>query len=211
MAAKNPPLRPDPAWLKAFATIMSRIDAALGTARPEKPVIACVAGGAALHFYTGARYSRDIDAKILARVMIDPQELQVAYRGSDGRARLLYFDTQYNDSFALLHHAAYDDARPIAVEGIDKRRLEIRLLTPVDLAVSKLSRFSGQDRDDIRALARRGLVTAAALRRRAQTALPDYVGNLERIRNSISIASGMVDEIVQQQRDRRGRGRSGRS
>ena len=211
MAAKNPPLRPDPAWLKAFATIMSRIDAALGTARPEKPVIACVAGGAALHFYTGARYSRDIDAKILARVMIDPQELQVAYRGSDGRARLLYFDTQYNDSFALLHHAAYDDARPIAVEGVDRRRLEIRLLTPVDLAVSKLSRFSGQDRDDIRALARRGLVTAAALRRRAQTALPDYVGNLERIRNSISIASGMVDEIVQQQRDRRGRGRSGRS
>ena len=211
MAARSPPLRPDPAWLKAFATIMSRIDAALGTARPEKPVIACVAGGAAMHFYTGARYSRDIDAKILARVMIDPQELQVAYRGSDGRARLLYFDTQYNDSFALLHHAAYDDARPIAVEGIDKRRLEIRLLTPVDLAVSKLSRFSGQDRDDIRALARRGLVTAAALRRRAQTALPDYVGNLERIRNSISIASGMVDEIVQQQRDRRGRGRSGRS
>lgn len=196
MAAKNPPLRPDPAWLKAFATIMSRIDAALGTAKPKQPVIVCVAGGAALHFYTGERYSRDIDAKILARVMIDPQELQVAYQGGDGRARLLYFDTQYNDSFALLHHAAYDDARPIAVEGIDQRRLEIRLLTPVDLAVSKLSRFSGQDQDDIRELARRGLITAAALRRRAQTALPDYVGNLERIRNSIGIASGMVDEIV---------------
>jgi len=196
MAAKNPPLRPDPAWLKAFATIMSRIDAAFGTARPKNPVIACVAGGAAMHFYTGARYSRDIDAKILARVMIDPQELQVAYQGRDGRARLLYFDTQYNDSFALLHHAAYDDARPIAVEGIDKRRLEIRLLTPVDLAVSKLSRFSAQDQDDIRELARRGLITAAALRRRALSALPDYVGNLERIRNSIGIASGMVDEIV---------------
>jgi hypothetical protein len=196
MAAKNPPLRPDPAWLKAFATIMSRIDAALGTAKPKKPVIVCVAGGAAMHFYTGARYSRDIDAKILARVMIDPQELQVAYHGSDGRARLLYFDTQYNDSFALLHHAAYDEARPIAVEGIDKRRLEIRLLMPVDLAVSKLARFSGQDQDDIRVLARHGLITAAALRRRAQTALPDYVGNLERIRNSIGIASGMVEKTV---------------
>lgn len=196
MAAKKPPLRPDPAWLNAFATIMSRIDAALGKARPRKPVIACVAGGAAMHFYTGARYSRDIDAKILARVMIDPQELQVAYQGGDGRARLLYFDTQYNDSFALLHHAAYDDARPIALEGIDRRRLEIRLLTPVDLAVSKLARFSEQDQDDIRELARRGLITAAALRRRAQTALPDYVGNLQRVRNSIGIAGAMVDEIV---------------
>lgn len=196
MAAKNPPLRPDPAWLEAFATIMSRIDAALGKARPRKPVVACVAGGAAMHFYTGARYSRDIDAKILARVMIDPQELQVAYQGADGRARLLYFDTQYNDSFALLHHAAYDDARPVAVEGIDRRRLEIRLLTPVDLAVSKLARFSGQDQDDIRELARRGLITAAALRRRAQSALPDYVGNLARIRKSIGIAGAMVDETV---------------
>ena len=196
MAAKKPPLRPDPAWLNAFATIMSRIDAALGKARPRKPVIACVAGGAAMHFYTGARYSRDIDAKILARVMIDPQELQVAYQGGDGRARLLYFDTQYNDSFALRHHAAYDDARPIALEGIDRRRLEIRLLTPVDLAVSKLARFSEQDQDDIRELARRGLITAAALRRRAQTALPDYVGNLQRVRNSIGIAGAMVDEIV---------------
>ncbi len=194
MVAKNVPLRPDPAWLKAFSTIMSRIDAALGPAKPKKPVVACVADGAAMHFYTGDRYSRDIDAKILARVMIDPQELQVAYQGSDGRARLLYFDTQYNDSFALLHHAAYDDARPVAIEGVDQRRLEIRLLTPVDLAVSKLSRFSEQDQDDIRALARHGLITAAALRRRAENALPDYVGNLERIKNSIIIACGMVDK-----------------
>lgn len=198
MTAKNAPLHPDPAWLKAFATIMSRIDAALGPAKPKKPVVACVAGGAAMHFYTGDRYSRDIDARILARVIIDPQELQVAYQGSDGRARLLYFDTQYNDSFALLHHAAYDDARPIVVEGVDKRRLEIRLLTPIDLAVSKLSRFSEQDQDDIRALARHGLVTAAALRRRAESALPGYVGNLERIKNSITIACGMVDKTSRQ-------------
>jgi hypothetical protein len=198
MTAKKAPLHPDPAWLKAFATIMSRIDTALGPAKPKKPVVACVAGGAAMHFYTGARYSRDIDAKILARVMIDPQELQVAYQGSDGRARLLYFDTQYNDSFALLHHAAYADARPVDIEGVDKHRLEIRLLTPVDLAVSKLSRFSEQDQDDIRALARHGLITAAALRRRAESALPDYVGNLERIKNSITIACGMVDNTSRQ-------------
>ncbi len=198
MVVKNTPLRPDPAWLKAFATIMSRIEAALGPAKPKKPVVACVAGGAAMHFYTGDRYSRDIDAKILARVLIDPQELQVAYQGSDGRARLLYFDTQYNDSFALLHHAAYDDARPVAIEGVDQRRLEVRLLTPVDLAVSKLSRFSEQDQDDIRALARHGLVTAAALRHRAEAALPDYVGNLERIKNSITIACGMVDKSSRQ-------------
>ncbi|MBX9903086.1 MAG: hypothetical protein K2Y31_01930 [Burkholderiales bacterium] len=196
MSAGNPPLQPDPAWLQAFATLMSRIDAALGPAKPKKPVVICIAGGAAMHFYTGERYSRDVDAKIFARVMIDPQELQVAYQGHDGRARLLYFDTQYNDSFALLHHAAYDDARPVSIDGIAASRLNVRLLQPVDLAVSKLSRFSEQDQDDIRALARHGLITAAALRKRAETSLHDYVGNLERIRNSITIASRQVDEIT---------------
>lgn len=199
MSARHPPLQPDPAWLQAFATLMSRIDVALGPARPKKPVVVCIAGGAAMHFYTGERYSRDVDAKIFARLMIDPQQLQVAYQGNDGRARLLYFDTQYNDSFALLHHAAYDDARPVSIDGIAARRLDIRLLTPVDLAVSKLSRFSEQDQDDIRALARHGLVTAAALRRRAEAALPDYVGNLGRIRNSITIACELVDETARPQ------------
>ncbi len=180
---------------------MSRIDAALGPAKPKKPVVVCIAGGAAMHFYTGERYSRDVDAKIFARVMIDPQELQVAYQGNDGRARLLYFDTQYNDNFALLHHAAYDDARPVSIDGIDAHRMVIRLLTPVDLAVSKLSRYSEQDQDDIRALARHSLIAAAALRARAEEALADYVGNLERIKNSITIASAQVQEITDRKAD----------
>jgi hypothetical protein len=193
VTAKQPPLRADPEYLKAFAQIMGRIERALGPKRPAKPVTVCVAGGAAMHFYTGERFSNDIDAKIMARVMLDPGELQVAFRGEDGHARLLYFDTQYNDSFALLHHAAYGEALPISVDGVDPRRLDVRLLTPLDLAVSKLSRFSEQDQDDVRALARARLIDAAALRRRAEAALPDYVGNLERIRNSIGLACRLVE------------------
>ncbi len=185
-------LRPDPAYEKAFAQIMARIGRTLGAGGPARPVVVCVAGGAALHFYTGARYTNDIDAKIFARVMLDPKELQVAYADADGRTRLLYLDTQYNDSFALLHHAAYDDARPIDLAGVDARRLDVRLLTPLDLAVSKLSRYSAVDCDDIRALAVTGLIDAAALRRRAEAALPDYVGNLNRIKNSIELAVKLV-------------------
>lgn len=202
MTAKLPALRADPEYLKAFAKIMSRIERALGPKRPAKPVTICVAGGAAMHFYTGERFSNDIDAKILARVMLDPKELQVAYRGKDGHARLLYFDTQYNDSFALLHRNAYDDALTISVKGVDSRRLEVRLLAPLDLAVSKLSRFSAQDQDDIRALARATLVEAAALRRRAESALPDYVGNLERIRTSIDAACRLVTTAKKKRRSK---------
>lgn len=187
-----PELKPGPAYLKAFATIMSRIENALGSHRLTMPIVVGVAGGAALHFYTGARISNDIDAKVMARVLLDPADLQVAYRGDDGHARLLYFDTQYNDSFALMHQNAYDDARPIALPGVDAGRLAVKLLTPLDLAVSKLARFNDQDQEDIRALALAGLIDGAALRRRAEEALPDYVGNLVRIRTSINVACRMV-------------------
>ena len=196
MTVTPPELRPDAEYLKAFATIMSRIETALGAKRPAKPVVACVAGGAALHFYTGARFSNDIDARIMARVLLDAQDLQVAYRGEDGHARLLYFDTQYNDSFALLHQDAYDDAIPLALGGVDARRLAVKLLAPLDLAVSKLSRFSEQDQLDIAALAREGLIQATKLRSRAMKALPDYVGNLDRIKTSIDIACKLVKEAA---------------
>jgi hypothetical protein len=189
-----PSLRPDARYLEAFTTIMSRIEAALGPV--ERPIVVAVAGGAALHFYTGARISRDIDARVMARVLLDPSDLQVAYRAEDGRARLLYFDTQYNDSFALMHQDAYDDARPIDLEGVDPRRLAVKLLTPLDLAVSKLARFNDQDQDDIRALARAGLLRSDRLRRRAEEALPDYVGNMARIRGSINTACRMVDALA---------------
>jgi cellulose biosynthesis protein BcsQ len=106
---------------------------------------------------------------------------------------LVDFDTQYNDSFALLHRDAYDDARPISLQGVDARRLVVKLLTPLDLAVSKLSRFSEQDQLDIGTLAREGLLDSTKLRRRAVAALPDYVGKLDRIKTSIDIACRVVE------------------
>jgi hypothetical protein len=71
----------------------------------------------------------------------------VAYRDEeDGSARLLYFDRQYNDTLGLMHEDAQNDSIPLTLEGIDSRVLDVRILTPVDLAVSKLGRFSEQDR-----------------------------------------------------------------
>jgi len=181
-------LKPHPAYAEAFAQIMRRVQKALGPRKSAQPVVAAVAGGAALHFYTGGRISRDIDASLLARVLLDPADLRVAYKDADGGVKVLYYDTQYNDSLALMHEQAYDDAIPLRIEGVDPKKLDVRLLSPVDLAVSKLSRFSEQDREDIKALAAEGLVTAAALRKRANEALPGYVGHLTRLRNTIDIA-----------------------
>ena len=193
MKAPKFQIRADPAYLEAFAEIMSRIDSALGKRRKGVPVAVIVAGGAALHLYTGARVSKDIDAEIKTR-FLPPDDLQVSYRGPDGHSRLLYFDTQYNTSYALLHENAEEEAYPIQVKGVNPRKLDVRLLSPLDLAVSKLSRFEGHDREDILALARLGLIDAKSLRKRAEEALPGYVGNVERVRNSIDIASRLVEK-----------------
>lgn len=192
-------MRPDrnarPEYVTAFREIVNRIERPLA-ALPKRtlPIRMYVAGGAALHLYTGERVSRDIDATFSHRIAL-PENLEVAYRDADGAARLLYFDRQYNDTFGLLHEDARDDSVPLILEGTDPSVLEVRLLSALDLAVSKIGRFSGQDRDDIALLARRRLMSSAALRQRAEEALQAYVGETTRVRGSIELAVRIVNDI----------------
>jgi hypothetical protein len=143
--------------------------------------------------YTGARTSKDVDAAFSHRIVL-PEDLEVSYRDADGAARLLYFDRQYNDTFALMHEDARADSLPLPLKDLDARVLEVRLLSALDLAVSKVSRFSSQDREDINSLARHGLIQSAPLRRRAEEAARAYVGNLGRLRSSIDLACRIVQD-----------------
>ena len=186
-------LKAQDAYLKAFTEIVSRVQQALKGARPDVfPIRMYVAGGAALHLLTGARVSVDIDAVFSKRVLFS-EEIEVSYRDPDGRARLLYLDRNYNDTLGLLHENAHKDARPIDIPGIDKKLIEVRVLAPIDLAVSKLSRFADQDREDILLLAKEGLIDSASLRKRAEQALGGYVGDLQSVRNSIAIACRLIE------------------
>ena len=195
-----PSPRAQPEYVAAFTEIAARIAATLeGAPKQGLPVRMYVAGGAALHFYTGERVSRDIDASFSHRLAL-PDDLEAAFRDSDGAARLLYFDRQYNDTLGLLHEDAHEDSKPLKLERIDSRVLDVRLLTPLDLAVSKIGRFSQQDRDDIAALARNGLISATKLRRRAEEALRDYVGNTARVQGSIELACRIVNEGLDKRR-----------
>jgi len=200
-------VRPDPGarpeYIAAFGEIVARITLSLVDV-PKRllPVAMYVGGGAALYLYTGERVSRDIDAAFSRRIAL-PENLEVAYRDADGGARVLYLDRQYNDTLGLLHDDAYEDAVPLVHDAIDHSVLDVRLLSAVDLAVSKLARFSSQDADDIALLARRGLVRATALRRRAAEALMGYVGDVARLRGSIEIAGRIVEDAEQVSSKRR--------
>lgn len=184
----QPELHARPQYLAALAEIASRIAASLAHVAPHiLPIRMYIAGGSALHLYTGSRVTRDVDAAFSHRIAL-PDNLEAAYPAEDGSAALLYFDRNYNDTLALLHEEAHDDTIAITLPGVDSAVLDVRLLTPLDLAVSKLGRFSSQDREDIRTLARAGLINATDLRQRAEEALGGYIGNLDRLRGSIDIA-----------------------
>ena len=192
-------MRPDrnarPEYLAALREILHRIATSLSGSPPRAlPVRMYLAGGAALHLYTGERVSRDIDATFSHRIAL-PENLEVAYRDADGAARLLYFDRQYNDTLGLLHEDAYEDSVPLALEGIDSTALQVRVLSALDLAVSKLGRFSGQDQEDIATLARHKLINSATLRRRADDALRSYVGDTARIQGTIAVAVRVVADL----------------
>ena len=180
-------------YLKAFAEIVARIAEKLGAFPSGKgPIRMYVAGGAALHLITGARVSEDIDAVFSRRILLN-EDVQVSYRDADGRARLLYLDRNTNDTLGLLHEDAYEDSRPVTIPGVAAGIIEVRALAPVDLAVTKLARFSGQDRADIELMAKAGLIASASLRKRANEALGGYVGDLHAVRSSIEIACRLID------------------
>src|ERR1700678_3720644 len=183
-----------PEYLAAFTELVQRIAAPLRVLPTRSlPIKMYVAGGAAMHFYTGERMSNDVDAVFSKRIAL-PSDLEVTYQDSDGAARLLYFDRQYNDTFALMHEDPHDASVPLTLKGIDASILDVRLLSALDLAVSKISGFSSQDRDDITTLGKHGLITSAALRRRTEQAMENFVGNLDTLKGTIDLACRIVED-----------------
>ena len=187
----RPDRRAQPGYLEAFARVAGKIASRLTGVDPKLlPIKLTIAGGAALHLHTGSRVSVDIDGVFSRRVVID-DDLETSYRDADGRVRVLYFDRNYNDG--LMHENAQADSGRVDLAGVDGKVLEVRVLSPLDLAVSKLSRFSDQDRADIELLAREKLIDAKSLRKRAEEALGGYVGDVASVRTTIDLACRLVE------------------
>jgi hypothetical protein len=154
----------------------------------NRPLNVYLAGGMAVHLYTGNRVTTDVDAEFAGRVLL-PNDLMVEVTLEDGSPQVIYLDTNYNSTFALMHEDYQDDAIPIDL-GLDL--LRVHVLSPVDLAVSKIGRFSDNDREDIQSLVRLGLTTADQIEQRATTALAGYVGGqallLLNLRDALALA-----------------------
>ncbi|MDP2830128.1 MAG: DUF6036 family nucleotidyltransferase [Sulfuricellaceae bacterium] len=154
----------------------------------SKPLTVYLAGGMAVHLYTANRVTTDVDAEFSARVII-PNDLMVEVTLEDGSPQVIYLDTNYNSTFALMHEDYQDDAIPVDL-GLE--HIHVRVLSPVDLVVSKIARLADNDREDIQALVQLGLTTASEIEQRAKSALAGYVGGqsmlLVNLQDALAIA-----------------------
>ena len=140
----------------AIREILDRIDSSLRTGGYQgPPIILYLAGGLAVNYYCGTRYTEDFDASLSNPKIHLPSDLTVNYQHSDGTEAFIYFDRNYNPSLALLHADFEQNSREWQDIGNENRLIHLRVLAPLDLAVSKISRFSEQDREDILALGAR--------------------------------------------------------
>lgn len=180
-------------YAAAFAEIIRRIEAdvAEGAKRLKRPIVMYVAGGAAQMFYTGARVTKDIDAEFSHRINFS-DDLEIVYRDANGVSSVLYLDRQYNESFGLIHDDAHQDSVPLHIEGINPAVLDVRLFSPLDLAVSKIARYADHDQADIASLAAHGLIDADEVKQRANEAAINYIGNLRSLETSIKLACDLV-------------------
>jgi Nucleotidyltransferase of unknown function (DUF6036) len=157
----------------------------------SKPINAYLAGGMAVHLYTASRVTTDVDAEFGGRIAI-PNDLLVNIILENGKQEFVYFDTNYNSTFALMHEDHQSDAIPLDV-GTSQIRLFV--LSPLDLAVSKIARFAENDRQDIAALVRAGLTSSSEIEQRATTALGGYVGGIAMLRLNIRDAVALAIEV----------------
>jgi hypothetical protein len=155
------------------------------------PVNVYLAGGMAVHLYTASRVTTDVDAEFGSRVFI-PNDLIVEVKLDDGTREALYFDTNYNSSFALMHEDYLLDSIALDI-GVEQIRLHV--LSPLDLAVSKIARFADNDQEDIADLVRHGLTSADAIEQRATSALGGVVGGLAMLRLNLRDAVALARQV----------------
>lgn len=147
-----------------------------------------LAGGMAVHLYTANRVTTDVDAEFGGRLLL-PNDLMVEVTLEDGSPQVVYLDTNYNPTFALLHPDYLDDALPV---DLGLQQLQVRVLSPVDLAVSKIARLADNDKEDIAALVRHGLTNADEIEQRANAALAGYIGGQAMLRLNLCDALALA-------------------
>lgn len=182
---------------KAVKELFSRLNKIIGADNQhyeDGTFRAYVFGGAAVHIYTNNRSSKDVDVEFSTQIpAFDDEDVVVTFLDDAARRKPLTFDGTFTPTLGLLHDDYIENAEPFMNNKGDA--LWVYLVSPLDLAISKLGRFAGHDLDDILALAKQGLIEAEALKKAAEFALVSYVGNTTTVQMNIDAAVKAIKEI----------------
>jgi hypothetical protein len=166
---------------------------------PQNPIDGYLAGGVGVRCYVGARTTGDVDMFFRGgRVLIPPNTVILAREG--GREHGVVFDHQYTPDFGLLHPD--DDGRAVELARTCGGMLFVKVLHPVDFAVTKVARFEDHDRADIKALAGTGSFDREAFVELAEEALGHMVGNPAFARGNLAEAAELIESAQLRKKDR---------
>lgn len=117
------------------------------------PLNMYLAGGAAMHLYDGERVPRDVDA------IVDARHWGLAPRFCVPSPRLA-LDPGYFETKSCLPERFRDRATRL---DVGTSLLQLHVVSPVDLAISKLYFFPGVHERDVRKLLELGLISSTEL------------------------------------------------
>ena len=157
---------------------------------PTKPgkVVAHIAGGTAVTFHARSRISDDADIAWSHKVLLPQHEQTFLSRDPDGNPVMISVDAGFSESIGLFHPDWKQDATILA----DLPRLVVKIISPVDLIVSKIGRFISRDRDDICAIAAAMPIDPEVVRKRTEEALEYYIGDTQYVRTSLGLALDII-------------------
>ena len=184
----HPKLHTDTALALGLKLLFDKLEQGLEL---SAPLVVYLAGGMAVHLYTSERVTTDVDAEFSARLAI-PSDLLIDVEMENGESVALYFDTNFSPMFGLLHEDYQQDA--IGVD-LGLKLISVKVLSPIDLAVSKLARYADNDRQDIQQLVRLGLINADEIEERAASALTAFIGGQRMVKLNIDQAVAEAREF----------------
>lgn len=159
--------------------VMSLFERALPILEGKQPgaLRVYIFGGCALHMLTNARGSADVDAELIASEQLLINEVKAAYQAPEdfeieGEEFSVVFDQAFNNSLCPLHEHFEDRAIPLI--GQELSPLQVYIAHPVDLAISKLGRFTDRDQEDISTLIQAGKINLDELDKIASEAIDYY-------------------------------------
>lgn len=152
-----------------------------------------IAGGIGVNFFTGERPSYDIDMECSTELF---QYLDRDLIEEIGEKEL-FFDYNYNPTLGLIHEDYLDNALEIPFEEIEKHNIKIKpyVISPLDLAITKLARYSENDRNDILDLFEKGLFTLEDFEKKAKEAIDYYIGNQNFVKINLNEMMDLMKNI----------------